>query len=56
MIPKKPAFKDYKINEQSPAVEVTMEELNVSRKEAIKIMRELSYRVSFPKKKKKHAA
>lgn len=53
---KKPSFKDYKINENDPAVKLTMEALEISREEAIKIMRELSYRVNFPKKKKKHAA
>ncbi len=53
---KKIAFKDYKINEKSPAVGLTMEALNISREKAIKIMRELHYKLDFPvrRKKKKH--
>ncbi len=53
---KKPSFKDYKINEKSPAIDITMEELNITRDEALKLIKEMSYRVNFPKKKKKHAA
>jgi hypothetical protein len=55
---KKIPFKDYQINEKSPAVDLTMEALEVDRDEAIKIMRELYYKVDFPTKrrKKKHAA
>ena len=53
---KKIAFKDYKINEDSPAVGLTMEALEISKEEAIKIMRELSYKLHFPKTKKKKVA
>ncbi len=56
MTTKKPSFKDYKINENSSAVKLTMEALEISRDEAIKIVKEMSYRVNFPKKKKKHVA
>ena len=49
-------FKDYKINEKSPAIDITMEELNITRDEALKLIKEMSYRINFPKKKKKHAA
>ena len=56
MSAKKPSIKDYKINEKSPAIDVTMEELNISRDEAIKLIKEMSYKVNFPKKKRKHAA
>lgn len=51
-----PSFKDYPFDENSRGVEITMEELDISREEAIKIMKELSYRVDYPKKKKKQAA
>jgi hypothetical protein len=50
---KKPSFKDYKINEKSPAIDITMEELNITRDEALKLIKEMSYRINFPKKKKK---
>jgi NACalpha-BTF3-like transcription factor len=53
---KKPSFKDYKIDEKSPVIALTMEATGVSREEAIKVIKELSYRVDYPKKKKKHAA
>ena len=49
---KKPAFKDYKINEKSPAIRLRMEAMDISRKEAIKVIKELSYRVDYPKIKK----
>ncbi len=53
---KKTAFQDYKINEKSPTIDVTMEELNIGRDEAIKLIKELNYKLDFPKKKKKHTA
>lgn len=57
MANKKPSFKDYKIDEKSPVIELTMEATGVSREKAIKIIKELSYRVDFPKRKKsRHAA
>ena len=56
MATKRPSFKDYKINEKDPAVKLTMEALKISRDEALKLMKELSYSVKFPKKRKKHAA
>ncbi len=43
--------------ESSPVIELTMEATGISRKEAIKVIKDLSYRVDYPKnKKKKHAA
>ncbi len=50
-------FKDYKINEKSPAISLTMEAMDISREEAIEVIRKLNYKVDFPKhRKKKHAA
>ena len=51
-----PSLKEYKINEKDPVIKLTMEATGVSRKEAIKVIKELSYKIDFPKKKKKHAA
>ena len=53
MADKKPSFKDYKINEKSPVIRLTMEATGISRKEAIKVIKELSYRVDYPKRKKR---
>lgn len=53
MATKKPSFEDYEINEKSPAVRLTMEALNISREEAVKLMKEMNYRVDYPKEKKK---
>ena len=50
MADKKPSFKDYKIDEKSPVIRLTMEATDISRKEAIKVIKELSYRVDYPKK------
>lgn len=52
-VAKKPSFKDYYFNENDPSIEITMEELNISREEAIKIMKKLSYRADYPEKKKR---
>ncbi len=48
-----PSLKDYKINENDPAIKLTMEATGISRQEAIKIIKELSYKLEFPKKKRK---
>lgn len=56
MANKKPSLKDYKINENDPAIELTMEATGVSRKKAIEVIKELSYRLDFPKRKKKKVA
>ena len=53
MADKKPSFKDYKINEKSPVIRLTMEATGISRKEAIKVIKELSFRVDYPKRKKR---
>jgi NACalpha-BTF3-like transcription factor len=53
MATKKPSLKDYKFNENDPAVELTMEAMEISRKQAIKTLKELNYMVHHPKTKKK---
>ncbi len=55
---KKIALKDYKPNFIPEAIEVTMEELNMTREEAIRFMTEISYQLHYGKqgrKKKKTA-
>ncbi len=55
---KKIALEDYKPNFIPEAIEVTMEELNMTREEAIRFMTEASYQLRYGKhdrKKKKTA-
>ena len=48
-----PSLKNYTIDEKSPVIELTMEATGVSREEAIKVIKKLSYMADFPKKKPK---
>ncbi len=48
-------FKDYKVKFIPEVVKVTMEELNISQDKAIELLTEMSYRLDYPKKKKKVA-
>ncbi len=50
---KKIALKDYKPNFIPEAIEVTMEELNLTRDEAIKFMTEASYQLHYGKQGRK---
>ena len=52
----KPDYKDYKPNLIPEAIEITMEELGMTRDEAVKFMTETSYQVRFGKKRKKKKA
>ncbi len=49
----KVVLKDYKPNLIPEAIEVTMEELNMTREEAIKLMTETSYQLRYGKHRKK---
>ena len=53
MASKKRSLKKYKINENDTVIELTMEATGISRREAIKVIEELSYRVDHPRKKQK---
>lgn len=55
MAKKKVTLRNYKFDEKNPSIELTMEATGVSRTEAIKVIKELSFRVDHPKKKKKAA-
>ena len=56
MSTKKPSFKNYKINEKDPAIALTMEATGVSREEAIKVIKKLSYRTDHPQRRKRRLA
>jgi len=56
MATRKITLRNYKFDEKNPSIELTMEATGISRTEAIKIIKELCYRVDYPKKKKKKKA
>ncbi len=49
------SLKDYKVNFFPEAINVTMEELSISRAEAVKLLTEMSYKMHQNKNKKKVA-
>ena len=48
----KPAFEDYTPNLIPEAIEITMEELDMTREEAVKFMKKTSYERRYGKQKK----